>query len=107
MMVLGARTHLSLRTVLFATDFSSCSEAAMPYGIAMSRRYDATLYTVSVVSSEITYDVQPPDPFYLRHSAEKKMAKLVTSGVFQGIKHLELVKEEFELCLKSAFGFDR
>ena len=95
MMVLGARTHLSLRTVLFATDFSSCSEAAMPYGIAMSRRYDATLYTVSVVSSEITYDIQPPDPFYLRHCAENKMEKIATSGVFQGIKHLELIEEEF------------
>lgn len=95
-MMLGSRTHISLRSVLFATDFSSCSEAAMLYGIAMSRRYGATLYTVSVVSSEITYDAQPPDPFYLRHSAEKKMAKLVSSGLFHGITHLEFVKAEFE-----------
>ena len=58
---------VSLQNVLFATDFSSCSEAALPYGIGMCRRYGATLYTVSVVPSEITYDVQPPDPFYLRH----------------------------------------
>ena len=54
MMVLGSQTRLSLRNVLFATDFPSRSEVAMPYSIGMSRRYGATLYTVTVVSSEIT-----------------------------------------------------
>jgi nucleotide-binding universal stress UspA family protein len=91
---------VSLQNVLLATDFSPCSEAALPYGIGMCRRYGATLYTVSVVSSEITYDVQPPDPFYLRHTAEKKMAKISTSGVFEGIKHRELIKEGFESVSK-------
>ncbi len=66
----------------------------------MCRRYGATLYTVSVVSSEITYNVQPPDPFYLRHTAERKMAKLVISGVFEGIKHRELIKEGFDSVSK-------
>jgi nucleotide-binding universal stress UspA family protein len=91
---------VSLQNVLFATDFSSCSEAALPYGIGMCRRYGATLYTVSVVSSEVTYDVQPPDPFYLRHTAERKMAKLVTSGVLEGIKHHEFIKERFDSVSK-------
>jgi nucleotide-binding universal stress UspA family protein len=91
----GSQNHLALRNILFATDFSSCAETALQYGIGLSRRYDATLYTVSVVSSEITYNVQPPDPFYLRHCAENKMEKIVISGVFQGIKHLELVEEGF------------
>jgi nucleotide-binding universal stress UspA family protein len=91
---------VSLQNVLFATDFSSSSEAALPYGIGMCRRYGGTLYTVSVVSSEITYDAQPPDPFYLRHTAERNMAKLVTSGVFEGIKHHELIKEGFESVSK-------
>lgn len=91
---------VSLRNVLFATDFSSCSEAALPYGVGMCRRYEATLYTVSVVPSEITYDVQPPDPFYLRHTAERKMAKIVASGVFEGIKHHEYIKERFDSVSK-------
>ena len=39
--------------------------------------------------------MQPPDPFYLRHSAENKMANLARSDLFQGIKHQELVKEGF------------
>lgn len=68
----------------------------MPYSIGMFCRYGATLYAVSVVSSEVTYDVQPPNPFYLLHSAEKKMEKIVSSGVFAGIKHIELVKKDFD-----------
>jgi nucleotide-binding universal stress UspA family protein len=52
------------------------------------------MYTVSVVPEELS-DVQPPDPFYLRHSAENKMANLVKSDLFQGIRHHELVREGF------------
>ncbi len=48
----------------------------MPYSIGMSPRHDATLYTLRVVSSEITYDVQPPDPFYFRHSASEVLLEL-------------------------------
>jgi nucleotide-binding universal stress UspA family protein len=85
--------RIALQNILLATDFSSCSEAALSYAIGMSRRYGATLYTVSVVPPEISHDVYPPDPYHLRHSAENKMANLVKSDLFQGIKHHELVKE--------------
>lgn len=95
MPVLASRAQVSLRKILFATDFSFCSELALPYGLCLSRRYGATLYTVSVVSAEIPYNFQPPDPFYFRHSAENKLADLATSELFRGIKHLELVKEGF------------
>ena len=90
-----ASIRVSLRNILLATDFSSCSETALAYGAALSRRYDATLYTVSVVPEEITDYVQPPDPFYLRQSAEKKMANLGGLELLQRIKHSELVKEGF------------
>ena len=88
-------SSVSLQNILFATDFSPCSETALAYGAALSHRYDATLYTVSVVPQEITDYVQPPDPFYLRHSAEKKMTNLAGLELFRGIKHRELVKEGF------------
>jgi nucleotide-binding universal stress UspA family protein len=55
--------RISLRNILLATDFSSCSETALSYAIGMSRRYGATLHTVSVVPAEISDDVQPPDRF--------------------------------------------
>jgi nucleotide-binding universal stress UspA family protein len=88
-----AAIRVSLRNILLATDFSPCSETALVYGAGLSRRYDATLYTVSVVPEEITDYVQPPDPFSLRHSAEKKMANLAGLELFRGINHRELIEE--------------
>jgi nucleotide-binding universal stress UspA family protein len=90
-----ASIRVSLRNILLATDFSPCSETALAYGAGLSRRYDATLYTVSVVPEEICDYARPPDPFYFRHSAEKKMANLAGLELFKGIKHRELVKEGF------------
>jgi nucleotide-binding universal stress UspA family protein len=59
----------------------------------VSRRYHGLLSIVSVVSGEICGNAQPPDALYFRHSAEKKMAQLVASEMFQGIKHQEFIKE--------------
>jgi hypothetical protein len=38
-MSLQVTPDISIRNILFATDFSSCSEAALPYAIGVSRRY--------------------------------------------------------------------
>jgi nucleotide-binding universal stress UspA family protein len=92
-MSLPVSPSISLRNILFATDFSSCSEAALPYAIGVSRRYRGVLNIVTVVSAEICGNAQPPDPYYFRHSAVNKMEHLVTSEMFQGINHQELVEE--------------
>lgn len=41
---------LEVKNVLFATDFSSISEAALPYATAICRRFGATLHAVHVLS---------------------------------------------------------
>src|SRR5579871_519510 len=41
---------LSVRNVLFATDFSATSEAALPYAAAICRRFGSTLHTAHVLS---------------------------------------------------------
>jgi nucleotide-binding universal stress UspA family protein len=41
---------LSVRNVLFATDFSATSEAALPYATAICRRFHSTLHLVHVFS---------------------------------------------------------
>jgi nucleotide-binding universal stress UspA family protein len=48
--VTASLTALSVRNVLFATDFSSTSEAALPYAAAICRRFGSTLHTVHVLS---------------------------------------------------------
>jgi nucleotide-binding universal stress UspA family protein len=47
--ILG-ETALSIRNVLFATDFSPTSEAALPYAIAICRRFRGTLHVAHVLS---------------------------------------------------------
>jgi len=92
-MILPVTPNISFRNVLFATDFSPCSEAALPYAIGVSHRYHSLLNIVSVISAEICEDAQHPDPFFFRHSAVDKMKHLVTSEMFQGINHQEFVEE--------------
>ena len=41
---------ISLKNVLFATDFSQASEAALPYAAAINRRYGSQLHVVHTVS---------------------------------------------------------
>jgi len=44
------RTASSVKNVLFATDFSATSEAALPYATAICRRFGSTLHAVHVLS---------------------------------------------------------
>jgi len=41
---------ISIKNLLFATDFSDASESALPYALAIGRRYGSTLHAVHVVS---------------------------------------------------------
>lgn len=41
---------ISIKNLLFATDFSEASEAAFPYAISISRRYGSTLHAANVVT---------------------------------------------------------
>jgi nucleotide-binding universal stress UspA family protein len=43
-------SSVSVRNVLFATDFSPTSDAALPYATAICRRFGSTLHTVHVLS---------------------------------------------------------
>lgn len=85
--------HIPIRNILLPTDFSTSSERALAYGACMARRFGATLNIVTVVPEEIVDYVQPPDPFYLRHSAQKKMAHLADEEVLQDIVHREFVED--------------
>src|ERR1039457_967873 len=41
---------IAVKNVLFATDFSSTSEAALPYATAICRRFGSMLHTAHVLS---------------------------------------------------------
>ena len=42
-------TLVSIKNVLFATDFSASSEAALPYAVAISRRYGSMLHVAHII----------------------------------------------------------
>src|SRR5579862_6212511 len=44
------RSAISVKNVLYATDFSSTSEVALPYAAAICRKFGATLHVAHIVS---------------------------------------------------------
>jgi nucleotide-binding universal stress UspA family protein len=51
---------ISLKNILFATDFSEASEAALPYAAAIARRYDSQLHIAHIVSPASYIIPAPP-----------------------------------------------
>jgi|SRR5689334_16057683 nucleotide-binding universal stress UspA family protein len=43
-------SQISLKNILYATDFSRYSDAALPFALSMARKYGSRLFTVNVVS---------------------------------------------------------
>ena len=56
-------TRVLLNDVLFATDFSSAADAALPYALAISRHYGSTLHAVHVIPElDIVLRPEPTSP---------------------------------------------
>ena len=54
---------ISLKNILFATDFSEASQAALPYAAAIARRYDSQLHIAHIMSpASYVIPSQPGDP---------------------------------------------
>jgi nucleotide-binding universal stress UspA family protein len=64
--------------ILFATDFSDCSEVALAYACTIARRYDSTLHLVHVVAPQ-------PAKTASRQRAEAEMRKLLAGSPLKGI----------------------
>lgn len=93
----GVAKRIRLRNLLFATDFSTASERALNYALAIARRYEARLYVVHAIRPD-TYQLVPPDPFgaaleFTRPAAEQEMASLLISGRLRGVPHEVLLEE--------------
>lgn len=92
-----AEVGITLRQVLFPTDFSLSSELALPYATTIARRYGARVMLAHVVSQDapIPFEAEPL-PAALdseRQSAEKSMAKLLQSDLLAGLKTEPLLRK--------------
>jgi len=89
---------LSVRNVLFATDFSATSEAALPYAAAICRRFGATLHNVHVLSDAGVLmmtggvDYVSLGTLYddAQNEAKERLAEI--AGRLEGIPHREYVR---------------
>ncbi len=50
MSTIGAGTRLTLKNILYLTDFSESSEDAIPFAIAIAREYGAKLHALHVLA---------------------------------------------------------
>jgi nucleotide-binding universal stress UspA family protein len=63
------------KTILFATDFSECSDYAFDYALSMARQCDARLLIVHVISEPV--DLRG---FYVPHISFDKLEEEIESG---------------------------
>ncbi|MGA9979053.1 MAG: universal stress protein [Candidatus Sulfotelmatobacter sp.] len=89
MTTLEAGKRIALKNILFATDFSPYSNAALPYALAIARQFEAKLYGAHVMPSE-TYALIAPDawPGYVRQEEElQQVAAARLEEQIRGVPH--------------------
>lgn len=92
MPVVEAKPRVALQNILFPTDFSERSAAALPYAAAIARRYQAKVYLAHVVENEPT--VTPGTAVRASWgTAEQEMGILDRCDLLNGIPYTTLVKE--------------
>ncbi|HEX4786547.1 MAG TPA: universal stress protein [Candidatus Sulfotelmatobacter sp.] len=91
-------TALSVKNVLFATDFSATSEAALPYATAVCRHFGSTLHIAHVMSDASILmmtggvDYVSLSTIYEDAHTEAKEKLEQISGRLEGIRHLTYVR---------------
>jgi len=61
MQTVEAGRRIALKNILFATDFSPCSNAALPYALSVARRYGATLHAAHVMPTKTELILMSPE----------------------------------------------
>src|ERR1700674_1381233 len=95
MQAVQARTRITLKNILFATDFSAASDAAAPIAIQIARRYGAKVYGVHVNRFD-DYTAAAPNAWAAMAEAAERESKEDAGRLneqLQGIEHEVVVGE--------------
>ncbi|MGA7663103.1 MAG: universal stress protein [Candidatus Sulfotelmatobacter sp.] len=89
MKTLAVGKRIALKNILFATDFSPYSNAALPYALAISRQYGAKLYGAHVLAPEdYLFYTSETWPAYLEQQQQlQKQAIAQLDEQLQGVPH--------------------
>ena len=90
MPLVEAERRISLKNILFPTDFSERSAAALPYAATVARHYDAKIHLAHVVISEETVGSVVASN---RAMAQREMARLDRCDLLNGLRYEALVEE--------------
>jgi nucleotide-binding universal stress UspA family protein len=89
-------TAVTIRNILFATDFSDSSAAALPVAIALARRYGAALFVTHVLPPEPRYELpieSASDAINPRKlEAQQHFDALIASGVLNDVVHEPILR---------------
>jgi nucleotide-binding universal stress UspA family protein len=92
-----ASPRVSLKNILFTTDFSAYAEAALPYVHALSQRYGSKVFVTHVVPSEarlsVPLDVLPTAIDLEWQRAERKMGAIGSSAWLKDIEHRQILRQ--------------
>ncbi|MFZ3210212.1 MAG: universal stress protein [Terriglobales bacterium] len=111
-MGLQTPTRLALKKILFATDFSPVSEAALPFAVAIARRFESSIEAVHVFAFtelQMLPEAAPMAVGTLTQRAEQEMAALLRSDAFEGVPHHGRVRSGLEIwtAIESVIASDK
>jgi nucleotide-binding universal stress UspA family protein len=91
--------RISLRNILFATDFSDYAERALPYAVGLARHYEGKVFVAHAIPPEprrpMPMDPMPRELDELRCDAERAMDTFVRSAPLASVRY-EVVLERGE-----------
>jgi nucleotide-binding universal stress UspA family protein len=87
MQALSTTTRVSLKNILFATDFSPASEAALQFAEAVVRRFQSKVYAVHVI--------EPDESTYVPGGAGQVPFRMVENWAKEKLEHLDQRLKEF------------
>jgi len=90
----GSDTRISLKNILYATDFSPSAEAALPYAIGLATRYGATVHGLHVRFPS-TYPIVGPEAMPQIIEATEQQEKLESEQLHE---MLAAVPHEVTVC---------
>ncbi|MGA8143246.1 MAG: universal stress protein [Candidatus Acidiferrales bacterium] len=82
-------TRISLKTILYTTDFSPSAEAAAPYALELARRYGAKVIAMHVRAPEVNSMI-PPESWQAVHEATEIQAREQAEhlrALFRGVEN--------------------
>jgi nucleotide-binding universal stress UspA family protein len=95
MKAVQAKTRIALKNILFATDFSSAADAAVPFAMQIARRYGAKVYGVHVNPADDYTGVAPNAWAAMAEVADKETKEdgRRLNEQLQGIEHEVVIGE--------------